>query len=140
MHGVDISSHQNPTAINWEALAKTHRFVICRATYGTRTDSQFAAHVAAARRVGLKVGAYHFYRQTQPIELQLAAFAGATDGKILDLVPALDLESNDSFDGPADPALYANAKPMADAWRTQFGNYLLYTTASFWRQMGSPAW
>jgi len=140
--GIDVSHHQAPSAINWSTLAKTHGFVFVRATYGTTRDRACADHVKRARAAGLKVGLYHFYRQTRSVESQLAAFAEVAELVKLgpgDLPPALDLEANTRWDGPPDPVRYGYASNILDAWEDQWGQFIVYTTQAFWHQMGKPA-
>lgn len=143
VRGIDVSAHQSPDAVRWRELAKTHRFVVARATYGTRLDATFAEHVHRAREEGLVPGAYHFFRQGQDVQAQLDAFSAAAEHAGMGpgwLPPALDVESNAAFDGPVTAAGYAPAEDICKAWRARWGQALVYTNASTWALTGNPEW
>lgn len=84
LRGIDISQHQATTP-RLTGLG----FLIARASIGTSHDTRYAAHIAAARRGGLVVGAYHFGR-AMPGASQARAFleaAGHVDLYALDVEP-----------------------------------------------------
>ena len=58
--GIDVS--ENNGVVDWQAVADAGiEFVMVRSSYGkTGVDGNFAANVAGAHEVGLKVGAYHY--------------------------------------------------------------------------------
>lgn len=144
LRGVDISSHQVSTAINWQKLAESHQFVICRGTYGTRRDTRCAEHVRRAQDVGLTCGLYHFFRPQQSTDDQLAAFGEMADDLGMGagwVVPALDVERNEAFDGPFTPGRYVDqCHEIAETWENTWGTPLLYVNPSDWLTLGSPAW
>ena len=141
--GIDVSHHQHPSQINWTKLGETHDFVIVRATYGTKPDEYFAEHIQRALDVGLRVGAYHFFRPGQPGVDQVEAFgdvvgkAGMGPGWI---APALDVEQNQAYDGTVTRERYAPAEFIAREWLHTHGACLVYTNPSMWEQIGSPTW
>lgn len=59
-YGLDLSVHNG--SLDFDAIKNAgHTFVILRAGYGTSTkDSKFDEYYAAAKKVGLKVGAYWY--------------------------------------------------------------------------------
>lgn len=145
LYGIDVSHHQNPSSLPWSTFAKRSSFVIVRATYGTMGDKQCAEHVRRAREVGLAIGLYHFFRPSQPVDAQLAAFreiaagAGYAPG---DIVPALDVEA-DPVPKPGtevSPAWQAPVKSMLDTLVSEFGNAIVYITQREWGMLGKPAW
>jgi GH25 family lysozyme M1 (1,4-beta-N-acetylmuramidase) len=141
--GIDVSHHQAPGAINWAALAKTHRFVIARATYGAKIDETFRQHVELARGAGLITGAYHFFRPGVPVAEQLDAFARAVEPVGFGpgwLAPALDIEQNERYDGPISADRYAPAEQICSTWKRVHGAAMIYTNPSMWGEIGSPAW
>ena len=80
--GIDVSHHQSRTP-SLDGLS----FLFARATYGEFPDDMYQQHIAAARRAGLIVGAYHFGRAGHVVE-QARAFlraAGPADLFVLDL-------------------------------------------------------
>ena len=134
--GVGGSQYQDPAAIDWSVLARTHRFVIARATYGLKPDRTFVDHVARARAAGLQVGGYHFLWQDVGADAQLAAFRAQLDAAGIgagDILPAVDLED----DGPRDFAIY---EPRARRFIEGMGEMLIYTGPDFYRRMGEPEW
>lgn len=144
LQGIDVSHHQQPSAIGWRALAVDHRFVIARATYGVRIDTTCAMHIELARDAGLTCGLYHFFRPGQDVADQIAAFTraadtlGMGDGWIL---PALDVEKNEKYDGPFTAARYVEpCWTFVEVMRQRYGGCIVYTNPSEWRLLGSPEW
>lgn len=143
VRGIDVSHHQVPGALNWSKLGETHRFCIARATYGSKEDESFREHVRRAQAVGLIVGAYAFFRPGQSIDEQLDAFGAAVDAADMGpgwLVPALDVEQNEAYDGVISADRYAPAEQIAAAWRDRWGAALVYTNPAMWAAIGSPGW
>jgi GH25 family lysozyme M1 (1,4-beta-N-acetylmuramidase) len=144
--GIDVSHHQMPMSIDWGRLRDELgiRWMIARATYGTRADSACAEHVRRARDAGLLVGAYHFLRQQQGAEAQLDALWAAIATSGLgpgDIVPALDCESNTPYDGPVHPVAHNMVgRAMAEAIRERCGACLVYISLGHWQTIGQPAW
>lgn len=139
--GIDISHHQLPGTINWTAAADQIDFVIARASYGAGTpgepsDRHFTEHIERARAVGLKIGAYHFYRQIHGVEEQLANFdrqlrtiGGLQHG---DILPVLDMEDNRKFDGYPKAQLFSEAcLRIATAMIEEYGGVILYYSSYF---------
>lgn len=145
VEGLDISYWQNPNDLDWPALVRRGvKFVICRATYGTRRDTRLEAHVQAVRRYDLQLGLYAFFRQTQPALDQLKAFADAARAveawRPGDHVPHIDLETNEpNGDGHPSAKLFAQADLMADALTAQYGAVCLYMSSFFPQHIGAPA-
>lgn len=147
--GIDVSHHQS--GIDWGRVAASGiAFCFCRATYGIRGDHEFVHHFRNARAAGLVTGAYHFLRfhDRMSAEAQAQAFleslaeAGAATGPML--APALDLEDNGRYDEVVDTnaerQAYAGLAMKwleiveADLGRTA----IIYTTRSFFNQIGNP--
>ena len=98
--GIDVSAHQG--SINWEKVAtdKKIKFVYIKATEGaTFVDSHYKMNVKGARENGLKVGSYHYLRNTSPIKKQFEHFSSVVDKNSQDLIPMVDVEDNVSKDG-----------------------------------------
>lgn len=141
--GIDVSHHQAPASLNWSAIASEHAFVYARATYGTQTDRHFVEHITAAQAAGMRVGGYHFFRQTQPVDEQIQALfatlddAGCGEGW---LPPCIDVERNE-HDGELDPALYrAGVRAMLDACIDRYGAVVVYCNRGDWTRIGEPDW
>lgn len=91
--GLDVSHHQG--AIDWDAVAKDRRvrFVFIKATEGGDwRDRRFAENWAAAKKAGLRVGAYHFYTFCTAPELQAQNFLSVVPRDSDALAPVIDLE------------------------------------------------
>jgi GH25 family lysozyme M1 (1,4-beta-N-acetylmuramidase) len=110
IHGIDVSSWQNPAKFDWPALAKSGKFLIARASYGKKPDKTFTRYAALCREHGVVFGAYLFYRQTQTVTDQFAVWNRQLDaiGELLegDVFPVLDMEENKrNGDGRPNPAV-----------------------------------
>lgn len=118
VYGIDISRYQHEIGrkrygIDWKRLritrlgvANTARirgeqnypvtFVYVKATEGTTSSNRYyAADIAAARRRGLRVGAYHFFSTRTPGVAQARHFIKTARLKRGDLPPVLDVEPSD---------------------------------------------
>jgi lysozyme len=96
VHGIDVSHYQS--IINWDTIAfQKIAFAFVKATEGEEmADSLFHNNWADINRVGLKRGAYHFFRPTKSAFKQAQNFI---DNVILeegDLPPVLDVEVADA--------------------------------------------
>jgi hypothetical protein len=144
LFGVDVSHHQAPAALKWPLMRLAGcSFAIVRTTYGTMHDRAAREHIAAAREAGLHVGVYHFFRASQSVEEQFAAFRAACDligyGLPGDIVPAFDLE--DDIDRPLQPAHAELAETFVELLKLNFGRApLLYITQRDWGRVGTPEW
>lgn len=123
---IDVSEHQRSTP----DLTRVDG-VIARACYGSRLDTRFAQHIAAARKVGCVVGAYLFGRSTEPVELQLRMFRAAIEGVGGVDLAAVDRERDTHPDAPADPPMTSLQTRQAIAGVRAFqGAAGLYQSAS----------
>ena len=118
VYGIDISRYQHEIGrkrygIDWNRLritrlgvANTSRirgeqnypvtFVYVKATEGTTSSNRYyAADIAAARRRGLYVGAYHFFSTRTDGAAQARHFIKTAKLKRGDLPPVLDVEPSD---------------------------------------------
>lgn len=97
--GVDISSHNND--INFKSLVDDGvEFVYIKSTEGaTYKDSRFHHNYRMARKAGLLVGAYHFFRFETDGEMQAINICNSLRGKHLDLPVAIDVEDWTNPDG-----------------------------------------
>lgn len=90
--GIDISAHNG--AIDFDSLAAAGvDFVYIKASEGVDwKDKAFRGHCIGARRVGLQVGAYHFFRFDGDGISQAANFLEAIKDCELTLPPVIDVE------------------------------------------------
>lgn len=91
-YGVDVSNHQGE--IDWAAVAGDDiEFVYIKATEGGDwVDPWFDRNWAEARRVGVEVGAYHYFTLCRSGAEQAANFLTVVPVDEADLPGALDLE------------------------------------------------
>jgi len=97
LEGVDVNSSYG--TIDWTQVAQTKAFAYARVSDGaTFTDTEFLTYYAGIRQVGMKAGAYLFFRPAQDPTQQANLLvrqllrAGFAAG---DLVPMIALEVTD---------------------------------------------
>lgn len=145
-YGIDVSHHQKPAALPWDRIAHDSNFCIVRATYGAGLrDRECAEHARRARAVGLRVGLYHFFRPSQPVADQLAAFRSAAQAASYrpgDILPALDVEADPIPKMQhVSPSWEPDVRAMAAALSADFGGAcLIYITQREFGLLGKPAW
>lgn len=92
--GIDVSHYQG--WIDWDQVAGSSRisYVYLKATEGANfLDDTYARNLSEARRVGLSVGSYHFYRPNVSWQEQLRNLTENVKAETQDLVPIIDIES-----------------------------------------------
>ena len=90
--GIDLSAHNG--VVDFDSVAASGiDFAYLKASEGASfRDRTFLLNYTKARRAGLAVGAYHFFRFDRDAESQAYNFLGAIDSLRLDLPLALDVE------------------------------------------------
>lgn len=91
--GIDVSHYQGE--INWDAVAGDGKisYAYLKATEGaTLVDDTYARNLSEAKRVGLKVGSYHFYRPNTDWRKQLENLSSVVKPGEQDLLPIIDIE------------------------------------------------
>ena len=137
MHGIDISHHQKE--IFWEAIGENSKmaFVYMKATEGGDfIDPAFERNIRLAKRYGLKVGVYHYFRARTPLEKQARNFRAQCRPEDQDLLPMIDIEdkpsgmTNAQFVDSVQKFLEIvtriyNQKPLVYTYTNFYNNYLL---------------
>lgn len=93
LHGIDVSHYQH--TINWSETAKDSKvgYVYLKATEGRDLiDDTYDYNLREARKQGLKVGSYHFFRPNLSAESQFQNFRKVVNKKHQDLIPLIDVE------------------------------------------------
>ena len=93
--GIDVSKQQGK--IDWKIVAadKKIQFVYIKATEGaTYVDKSYAYNIREARKNGLKVGSYHYLRNTSAIRDQFQNFKNTAKKGLQDLIPMVDVEEH----------------------------------------------
>lgn len=95
--GIDVARYQKE--INWTQVSKSLKpssFVYIKCTEGaTYTDPMYEENARAAKKSGLHVGGYHYFRMTSSAHEQFKNFKKALDIIPFDLIPMVDVEGND---------------------------------------------
>ena len=95
--GIDVSHHQGQ--IEWTKVKKAKpdlQFIYVKCSEGkTYKDPYFSKNVKGAASQGYKVGAYHYFRMTSGAHDQFRNFKEQMDKVNLDLIPMVDIETND---------------------------------------------
>lgn len=142
--GIDISVYQPPKLFDWALIAKEFDFVIVRACFGVSSDKYFESHFTNAKKAGLKVGAYIFYRQTQGWEEQFKAFVTELERVNLgpgDIYPVVDLEWPAKSDGKTKRSVYnTQAKLLCETLAKKYGKCIIYLSPGFYGDLGGPKW
>jgi lysozyme len=133
---VDISWWQGN--IDWLALKNEVAGVIIKASEANFKDKKFDEYRKAARRVGLKIQYYHFYREWVQGGVQALYFWSLIKDDPGDLPPVLDLESI----GTAAPANVASsARAFVQTLQIASGKKpWIYTGAGFMQKLLAGCW
>ncbi len=104
VRGIDVSHHQGP--IDWTAVAADDvAFAYVKLSEGgDHRDREFRRNLAEANRLGLPVGAYHFFTFCRPPADQARNFIGAMSEGATQLPPMIDLEFHGNCDRRPTPA------------------------------------
>lgn len=95
--GIDIARYQKN--IDWKKAAKSIKkdgFVYIKCTEGaTYTDPKYKTNAIGAKKAGLRIGGYHYFRMTSSAHDQFDNFKKALDNINADLIPMVDVEEDD---------------------------------------------
>lgn len=94
IHGIDLSHYQGD--VFWDAVGdnKKMAYVYLKATEGgDNIDDRYAENIRLAKKNGLKVGSYHFFRPKSSLQLQLNNFTAQCRAEDQDLIPMIDIET-----------------------------------------------
>lgn len=98
LQGIDVSHHQK--RIDWETVTATYdlHFAFVKATEGSDfSDSLFCRNWETLRKLGVRRGAYHFFRSYGCGYEQALHFLQTVELEPGDLAPVLDLETTDNM-------------------------------------------
>ncbi len=129
--GIDVSSYQRD--IDWSATAKDKniKFVYVKSTEGaTYRSRHYAYNIENARKHGIKVGSYHFFRPQISVQRQFNNFTSIVKLEDQDLIPLIDVETKNGVTGAqlADSVLL-----FAQMLEKHYGcRPMIYTGSSFY--------
>lgn len=132
VHGIDVSHHQS--RINWDSVAAERvHFAFVKASEGVSlNDSLYCFNWAEMKRVGIRRGAYHFFRPTLPAEKQAENFASLVEMAYGDLPPVLDVEV---LDGASKVQLITGIRTWLYLTEIRYGaKPILYTNLKFYNR------
>ena len=92
-NGIDVSKHQG--AINWDVVRKDSKiqYVYIKATEGSdMVDERYQQNLRNARKLGFKVGSYHYLTNKSSVVNQFKNFANTAKREDQDLIPVIDVE------------------------------------------------
>ena len=129
--GIDVSHYQG--RIDWDEVArnKNVQFVYIKATEGSDlVDDFYQRNLYGAKRVGIPVGVYHFYRPNVNVQWQLQNFRTTVDPWQHDLVPIVDVEKR----GKGSLSQFQNnLKAFLDGVERMYGvKPIIYTGVNFY--------
>lgn len=137
--GIDVAKHQG--VILWDEVVKNYnlQFVYIRATMGKRhPDKNFERNLREAKKVGLKVGAYHFLTSKCSIDDQFNDFYRYAKPLDLDLIPMLDVEASHTGRWSREELQDSVAKFSALVKRYYGCLPMIYSNESFYNDMLAP--
>lgn len=132
VHGIDISHYQS--YINWDTVAAQNiRFAFMKATEGHEfVDTMFCVNWEETRRVGIKRGAYHFYRPTLNPRTQAMNFRNNVTLRRGDLPPVLDVEV---VDGATKAEIIIGVRTWLEMTEMHYGiRPIIYTNVKFYNK------
>jgi lysozyme len=132
VHGIDISHYQS--FVNWDTVATQGvRFAFMKATEGHEfVDTMFCHNWEATQQVGIKRGAYHFFRPTLNARTQALNFRKSVTLQVGDLPPVLDVEV---VDGATKTEVIVGVKTWLDMTEIHYGiRPIIYTNLKFYNK------
>lgn len=133
LHGIDVSHYQG--RINWDEVARDSRvtYVYLKATEGTgNVDGTYRYNFSECKRVGLKVGAYHFFRPQLSARAQFDNFVSQVDTKKQDLLPVVDVET---MNGVSDAVMQSRLLELCELIEKEYGKKpIIYTGKNFFNK------
>lgn len=131
--GIDVSHYQG--TIDWdEVVGGTDiSYVYLKATEGeSLVDDTYFHNLSEARRVGLSVGSYHFYRPNVNWEKQFENLTSVVRQDEQDLVPIIDIEHRGSV---SEETFLSDLRAFIEAVTEYYGKKpLLYTYHNFYNR------
>ena len=134
IHGIDVSHHQG--IIDWDAVPKV-QFVYIKATEGaTYQDSDYRRNIAGARKAGIPIGSYHYFRTTSSTRAQFANFKKHVNKSEQDLIPMVDIEECKNW---SRAQFQDSLRLFLKLVEQHYGKApMIYSVQNFYRGYGAP--
>lgn len=127
LRGIDLSAHNGEIDFSRLQPDKVD-FAYIKATEGTDfADRQFLDNYRGLRKLGIPVGAYHFFRFDTDGEMQALNFMAALRYRQFDLSPAVDIEEWGNPDGQATARIVERLRDMLTLMEAYGHHPVLYT-------------
>ena len=131
--GIDVSHYQGN--IDWDAVVSGTpiSYVYLKATEGASlVDDTYQRNLNEARRVGLSVGSYHFYRPNVDWKKQFDNMVSVVKTDNQDLVPIIDIEHRGSV---SEETFISDLRSFIEKVTEYYGKKpLLYTYHNFYNR------
>lgn len=131
--GIDVSHYQGE--IDWDAVAQSKlvSYVYVKASEGeSLVDDYYQDNISGARKAGLKVGSYHFYRPDADAALQLQNLTSQIRREQQDLAPIIDVEKRGS---KSDEEFIADLRDFLQKVEKHYGcKPVIYTFHNFYNR------
>lgn len=127
IRGIDISAHNGE--IDFPLLRDAGiDFAYIKATEGANfRDRRFLQNATGLSRVGIPVGAYHFFRFDRDGEMQAWNFINALRGRRFQLPPAVDVEDWGNPEGMSVPKVRDELRRMLNLMRREGYDPVVYS-------------
>ncbi len=137
--GIDVSHYQGD--VNWsEVKGAGESFVSIKATEHSSSyeyANYYTDNIVPARDAGLVAGGFHFFVGNENGKQQADYFLRIAKPQTGDLLPMLDLEQTSGASGSQ---FAAGAITWLETVGAAVGQKpFIYTTASFWSEIGNPS-
>lgn len=134
LRGIDVSAHNGD--IDFEKVAgDSIDFVFIKVSEGlTFRDPRFDSNYVAARRAGLKVGAYHFFRYDCDGRLQACMLLAALRDLPLDFPIAFDVEDSGNPKEYDRELVHTRLAQAIEHMRLRGREVIIYTNKDGYRQ------
>lgn len=131
--GIDISHYQG--MIDWKVVAQSGEinYVYMKCTEGANyVDPTYARNSEQARRAGLPVGVYHFYKPEVSPQQQFENLIRVAKREDMDLLPMIDVEHRGKG---SDASFVSNLKKFVELVTDYYGcRPLMYSGQNFYNK------
>ncbi|WP_407405568.1 glycoside hydrolase family 25 protein [Sodaliphilus sp.] len=146
VRGIDVSNHNGK--VNFDKVAAAgYSFVYVKASEGaTYKDARFKANCNKAARSGLKVGAYHFFRNNRDGLSQARNFIDQVRAVDLDLPLVIDIEDAGNDNSVETALVHSRLRQMAAELKRAGYKIMIYTNGDGFKKYyqpcfkGEPLW
>jgi lysozyme len=132
VQGIDLSHYQ--AKINWSSVANEGiSFAFVKATEGRQhLDKKYCENWQEMKRVGIKRGAYHYFRPRIPAKEQARNFMNVVDMQYGDLPPVIDVEEDE---GMSREEVIAGVKTWVEQIEIEYSiRPIIYTSYKFYNK------